>query len=492
MAILVKIREMNPDYFGYVAETDTLSWTGVLSYDTHFFVLNPTALSGLFGANKNSTLSNANFLSFQQTFNSDISIGGLINFADINWASGGWTVGNKRAFKQELRTFFANHLNNPSLNPTLGNVSVYLVQTTINGLSYTLAYATCSKLGEINYWGNSSDGDLNTTGNVTLNSVQDGDVVVKNYTSLTINSGHTLTVANRCKGLVIYVNGDCTINGNLNMDLKGAAVDPVAAGVSANGLRFTRFKSGSSQTLAASDLAGCGTSLINSEGNQLGTSGDGIIFQIQRGGAGGGGGGSQGYTNGGSGANGSTGQSGGGGGGAGVDLGGGNGASGTCFVGGSGGGGGGYYSGGGSASANGGAGGNGGSPHPNNVSGGGAGNPPGTGYVGSSGVVSNSPGGGGGFLALFVRGNLTIGASGVISSQGSRGGNCTAYIHRSGGGGGAGGGNIIIAHAGKLTNNGTLTAAGGAGGIGNGGSVSNNNGGAGGNGSVQGPTLIDE
>ena len=68
---------------------------------------------------------------------------------------------------------------------------------------------------EMNFWGNGSDGALTTSGNISFGSVQDGDVVVKQFTNFTINAGHTVTTSNRCRGLVIYVNGDCTINGTL-------------------------------------------------------------------------------------------------------------------------------------------------------------------------------------------------------------------------------------------------------------------------------------
>jgi hypothetical protein len=77
------------------------------------------------------------------------------------------------------------------------------------------------------YFGTGADGDLNTTGNVTLPSTTDGGYVTKNYNNLTINSGHTLTVSNRCKGLVLYVNGTFTLNGKLSMTDKGGNTIPL-------------------------------------------------------------------------------------------------------------------------------------------------------------------------------------------------------------------------------------------------------------------------
>jgi hypothetical protein len=146
---------------------------------------------------------------------------------------------------------------------------------------------------DINFWGLGSDGSLNTSGNVSLPSTTDGDVIVKQYTDLTINAGHTLTVSNRCKGLLVYVNGNCTINGTLSMTARGAAVDPVAAGVSASGLRFRRRKTGGTSSDSSTNLlAGCGTAAVDAENLQAPLSSDGNIYSIARAGASGSAGGS--------------------------------------------------------------------------------------------------------------------------------------------------------------------------------------------------------
>lgn len=85
-----------------------------------------------------------------------------------------------------------------------------------------------------NYWGDRTDGILNTVGNVTHSSTLDGDFVVKQYSQLTINTGHIMSVSNRCKGLWIYVNGDCTINGTISMTARGAAAATDSVGESPN------------------------------------------------------------------------------------------------------------------------------------------------------------------------------------------------------------------------------------------------------------------
>lgn len=319
------------------------------------------------------------------------------------------------------------------------------------------------KLMTLNYWGTGADGALSTTGNVNVcDSTTDGEMCVMNYSSLTINAGHTLTTTVRRKGLIVYVSGDAVINGTLSMTARGANVDPVAAGVPAGGLTIARrtYAGGSA---AASVMTGAGANVIAAEAAQTGCSGTCTSFAIAR--AGGAGGGSvtiganvSGGVAANPGQNGGVGQSGGGAGGAAVNGPGwpsastsGAGSAGTCFSGGSGGGASVQRTSAGSAGANGGAGGA--ANAFNDTGSGGAGNPGGAGSAGGS--AGNT--GTGGLLILIVKGSLTIGATGVIASNGSDSG--------AGGvrGGGSGGGIVLVLHAGSLTNSGNVTATGGSG-----------------------------
>ena len=72
------------------------------------------------------------------------------------------------------------------------------------------------------WFGTGVDGDLYTTSSLTFTTTTNQDVLIKNYKSLIINANHTLTVSNSCKGLLVYVGGDCIINGTLTMTAKGA------------------------------------------------------------------------------------------------------------------------------------------------------------------------------------------------------------------------------------------------------------------------------
>lgn len=308
----------------------------------------------------------------------------------------------------------------------------------------------------------------------------DGDMVVKNYTTLTVGAGNTLTTEQACRGLFIYVQGDCTINGTLSMTARGAAVDPTVAGASDNlavnstGLRYGVSYTGGtdSLTMSTSEFNGCGTNIKSAIANVLSGSGTNYkVVSIPRTGAAAtataadptlyrdGNNGANGQT--GSGGSGQAAPAGGGGGTAGY------GGAGTCFSGGAGGG--------GTRSSTGGNGSNtGGSGGAASVScgacgaGGGAGNPGGSGQnFSSSGAAGGT--GTGGLLFLVVGGNLTIGSGGTIESKGVAGGaaqgNCGSYPNEQAAGGGSGGGSIVILYRGTYTNNGTVSVAGGAGGL---------------------------
>ncbi len=311
-----------------------------------------------------------------------------------------------------------------------------------------------------NYFGDGSDGDATLSSDQDLSSTQDGDYVLKQYASLVINSGVTLSVANRCKGLFIYVQGDCDIQGTLSMSKKGAYADPSAEGVASTGIRLPMIKSGQADSLASADFTGCGSAVVNAVANQPGISGDGKIYKIER--EGGAGGADPGY-GGANGNNGGTKTWGSGGGGSGGIASNTNsqgiaGADGTCFSGGSAGGG--ADRGGSEAdagSSNGGPGGDG--ANGDDACGGGAGNPGGAGYQGGTDGADGT----GGIIWLVVGGDLTIGGSGRLEANGGDGGE-----GGSGGasGGGSGGGVIIALYRGTLTNDGVVQANGGNGGTG--------------------------
>jgi hypothetical protein len=361
-----------------------------------------------------------------------------------------------------------------------------------------------SKATLLNYFGTGADGAavIATNTNLTVlnkSGSYDGDMVVRNYSSLTINSATTLTTDQPCRGMLIYVDGDCVINGSLSMTARGPAANPTVSGasdanaVSANGLQIPFRTLSGNATLAASSALfnGAGTAARAAIASHTSISGNGTIVTLTRQGAGGGSGGPSGYRQrpGSNGTNGSIGQTGGGGGGSGgysdpSGFGGtgGAGSYGSCFGGGSGGAGGHYSSNvGGDAVAWGGKGGNGAtSPTPSYGSTGGNGNPGGNGGGTSTGPAGKN--GVGGLIILIVRGNLTIGSGGTIESKGLK-----ADDNGAGSGGSSGGGNVVIAYKGIYTNNGAVSADGGSFVTGNdeGVSLAARQGSAGGNGSVQ-------
>lgn len=362
---------------------------------------------------------------------------------------------------------------NGEIAVTGGSAPVYVGHALSSTVLFVDSFGATRSWGGSNYWGNGADLALDTgiTGSFSIPNTLNGTVVVKQYTNLTINAGHTVTTQHPCRGLVIYVNGDCTINGTLSMTARGASVNPVA--IQPSGIRLIRIKSdGPGQTLAAADLGLTGEGEVgndwkNVELLQRGAVGNGKIYTIEKTGGGGGAGIYEHYWY--QERHGNTGiskQDGTGGGGSGAVSGGwsGRGGAGTCYSGGSGGGGrsGGEGSGGsaGSGSDSGGGGGNG--SHEGHATGdftsggGGAGNPGGSGANTGSSVGNPGQPGTGGLLVLLVKGNLTIGATGMIESRGSAGGSAGRS------GGSSGGGRILILHAGAYSAANEPTAAGGA------------------------------
>jgi len=360
-----------------------------------------------------------------------------------------------------------------------------------------------------NYFGDGTNGSLSTTGNVTLtvpnkNGSLDGDMVVRNYTSLTINSNHTFTTDQPCRGLLIYVQGNCTINGTLTMTARGASANPTVNGASDSnlvnslGLRFPFLTASGTNTISTSNvlLNGCGVTARNAIAKHPSLSSNGTILTIPRQGA-------NGATppsnpsnaNGLPGVNGTNGSTGGGGSGGLRNGTSGPGSFGSCFSGGSGGGGlhfqqsfnsvvfcaGQPWGGSGGPGYNG--------TGSNEFGGGGAGNNGGLGGF-SSGMfttfnndtASKGQDGTGGLIVLIVGGTLTIGSGGSIRAQGSQGGTRSAAAGA--GGGGSGGGSINLIYT-NISNSGTITAAGGPGGPQPNFNWNPSNGGAGGSGSIQ-------
>jgi hypothetical protein len=292
------------------------------------------------------------------------------------------------------------------------------------------------------YFGDNSDGALNLTGSLTnirtfvsrsFRSTQDGVPVVKNFSSLFISRSVVVSPTNRCRGMLIFVDGDATISGSLRMTGRGAKFTGSEASFSTINPPYlgdywsTQLFPSSSylSRVFAVGAAGAPASYIAPSG--IGVAGStGILGRSGGGGAGG----SFGAVS----ANGA-------------------GSAGTSFSGGSGGGAATPGTTGTNSIPFGGAGGAGGPTSP--TRGGGAGNPAGLGGTAAVGE------GTGGLLILIVRGNLRIGPNGSIAANGVAG-----NTGSSSGGGGSGGGILYVYYGGTLTNNGTVTSNGGSGGAG--------------------------
>ena len=275
-----------------------------------------------------------------------------------------------------------------------------------------------SEANEFLGFGNGEDGAYSDSGNLVQGTVYQ-------YTSFSLTNGNTLTTASTTgKPIIIYVQGDCTIGGTIDLDDKGydegagGAGSSGAGGPGAGGQNFLVHSTygtaavggtgGSADTPHTPGGGGAGDS-INSGSAIAGTL---YEFSLKRGGTG---------------IHIDSGQGGGGGGGGGAS--------------------------GGGPGGNGGAGGN-----------------------------------GGGSIIFIVRGDFLITATGVITLDGENGVNGSNAVATSaaggGGGGGGGGGCLWVICRGTDTNSGTITTTGGTGGSGGSGLGTGGTGGAGGNGAA--------
>lgn len=297
-------------------------------------------------------------------------------------------------------------------------------------------------------WSNKTFETLDITTNYNFTSTLDGNTVIKYLDSLYIPAGITVTTQNRCKGLVLFIKGDCIIDGTLSMTARGClspgddlAIDYFSADLLVNPINLASYR------YIIDKLGGLGGAAVRSynTGSGVGLVGNAGQNKIDSCGGGGSGGARSTY--------------------GGIAYSG-PGAAGTSYSGGAGGGGcctggtGTYYGYGGAS--NGGAGGAGRIGNPGGVTrgaGGGAGNPGGARAVANSGTGSAGSTGTGGLLILVIQGNLIIGSSGLISSNGSNGGD-GLY----GAGGGSGGGCLEILYTGDYDNKGSVQANGGLGG----------------------------
>jgi len=327
-----------------------------------------------------------------------------------------------------------------------------------------------------NFYGDGSDGAL--TAGATLTSTLNGAAIVKQYTSFNLPVGNTLTLSNPCAGLVIYVQGDVTINGTINMNY----LAPMFLNANVLSLPVTNAVDYFYKLISVMPkwVGGAGG---NGGGGATGGAGRQNFGGFGGGGAGG---------NGGLPAYGAAGSGGGGGAIQGAEGGGGyytpglagtivanqnlsqnnfgiNGITGYCGSGGSGGMGifTNYTYGslvalssayGGICYGGGGGGGGGGSCYCTTGIGSKAGNPGGSGNYA------------GGFVLIIAGGNITIGSTGIITCNGGAGGGGGAgsqdtyagYCQGGSGGGGSGGGAIVLMRHGTYSNLGTLSVAGGA------------------------------
>jgi hypothetical protein len=346
------------------------------------------------------------------------------------------------------------------------------------------------------FFGDGSDGAFFSTGNTTL-AASGANVLVKQYSSFTLNTGNILTIDSPVQALVLLVQGDVTINGTINMNYLAKNINPATTPT-----LYTLGSTQSDHAIIQTITALSKMRIIGPGGNggAGGKGGDAYAASATNSGGTGGIGGPGRWSGGGIG--------GGGGGGAAAPV---TYISSSC--------GGMYYPGAGGTGVLYQTSFSGGVPtpttttdtyyyawyisSPGNQSAGGAGGassngcPNGTNLPGSGASGSNGAGGGGGgssnlgvggsglagqglgggTIIIISGGNVTINNGGLITANGGNGGAGGGGVISSllgyaiaasggGGGGGSGGGVVTIVYKNNYTNSGSITVNGGNGGAG--------------------------
>lgn len=324
------------------------------------------------------------------------------------------------------------------------DINIPISSVNYNGVDIPLVEST-SSIPAI--FGDGSDGVGLITASTTWNAeTEDTGMIIKNFESLIISQGVTVSAGNRNCGMIVRVKGDCIIAGSLVNKMAPKTI------LDSDGVDFSAYPISMLNGTAGNGGAG-------GAGGGSVAGGAGMMGRVYGGGWSGGGGGGKGYktagATGGSVASITTADTG-------VLFAGGAGAT-TYTVAGTagtnGGGGGGGF--GNNSSAPGGDGGSSVGSNGNAVS---------NGTAGSGGGAGNY---GGGVIILLVGGKLTI--TGTMDCSGGAGGagganpGVSSPVFGGGAGGGAGGGGggrIFICHKGDFSNTGTLNVNGGTAGSG--------------------------
>ena len=311
-------------------------------------------------------------------------------------------------------------------NPALGTITQDVIEGIWDGNGVQGNYPALNNLNYLNVEIDEISGSTIYSANASIGTSKKDTVfsLLRVMGDMTINSGVTVTTPARKLGLAILVNGNCTINGTLDMTARGANHNG-SSNTNSTDSGFLNTYPGRVIRLFSGNL-----NLVSLSGTTATVGGSVTNIALPDQGAAGGLSPDFPGTNA---SNTSLATGGGGSGASGYGFVGGLGSTGSTFSGGTGGGGAGNPGSGTNGTANGGRGGSSGTT---GVSGSGAGNPSGT-----NSSFAGQPGTGG-ILILFVTGNLNIGSAGKVLSRGSNGGGgvSTAIV----GGGGSGGGVICI------------------------------------------------
>jgi len=207
------------DATSFHVDIDGNMWLGAATFNIStnpFAVSNAGVMRAVSGTIGGFTLGSTTITATNLTFTS-----GAANTANITVGTGATAGGLNAAAAGSDIVFWAGD--------TFANRATAEFRVTAAGaLTATSATINGLNIGKGFFAGDGSDGALTVSSNTTLNPTYQ----VFNYTTLTINSGFTLDYGANFQNavVVIHVQGDCTINGTLDLSGLGSAAGTGGAG----------------------------------------------------------------------------------------------------------------------------------------------------------------------------------------------------------------------------------------------------------------------
>lgn len=137
---MATVRYFNSDSTYWNVASGNLIFASLFGSATEVWLLDPTVFQSN-GISKSTLLTKADTNTYlRQVYSANLSVTSA-DFLDTAWVTNGWTPGTPSTFLAELRSFVNNNLLRKSINPTLSDVNVYVMQGVVGGSAHSLAFA---------------------------------------------------------------------------------------------------------------------------------------------------------------------------------------------------------------------------------------------------------------------------------------------------------------------------------------------------------------